>query len=555
MPLKSVCASFVILCLGLCLSAEAAIESDQSDTEILRQIAIETTAGKVLEFLKSRPLPQKAKKSLIDNARPEDRIELMRLLSTWKTDDLRLRAEVGTVIASSNDGRTVVEVTGLEIKEQFLLNERVFTRPASGSVLEALRKHLQAKRSTANLRQLPLRQMIAQMLPTALASASDESPQLAALPAYLYIEFLNAQETPSSSHSAEDEALKSATRLQSIVMPSGGNSISVHVSRLFSDEKSHVTCDGSRAKGIVQLNGELQRFEVRANGDVVISPPFEKGSALLLRPSRIDLAQSSKMISDLMAEYRIHRSAETALSLIDGPIRQICERLQLLKPNAKTASLCDRLYEKQISLEGRCKRFEHGIARTECERASGILLPGNRKTAFERDLRTFMDSEGDEIIAAGKSVESAQVIGRRMHLHQCLDGVVCEKTHFPMVLDIVQPSKGEATSDVKELFSFRHPKTNSAPLVKYMCEVQNETCAMVTTTAAAHALPKKDLETLRSRIAKANLIRPWQKDAFLEQASALRPLGQCCGSASCRSKLQNATANSIQFSNSEGTRK
>jgi hypothetical protein len=215
--------------------------------------------------------------------------------------------------------------------------------------------------------------------------------------------------------------------------------------------------------------------------------------------------------------------------------------------------MCEKLYLQNISREGRCSRLQ-GDFKTMC-RAGGDLLPDRLTKIFEQDLLKFLAAESAEILALGKSLESSQIIGRKMFFHQCLDGSVCNNTYFPTVLEAVQPSPGEVSEKVQDLLAYRHRSTGSSALVEYHCEVQNETCAALTNTDAAHSLPKKDFEILRMQISQANRQRPFKKAAFLEQASALRPLGQCCSSTACRSKLQALTAGAVKFSDSERTAK
>lgn len=514
-----------------------------SDVEIYRRLSSDEVAAQVLEFLKSKPFPQKEKESLLDKARPEDRVELKRLLSSWKTDSVTMNVVDGSLSISNVRGELEIEISRQPSDGQIVLNGKPFARSPNGSVLGAIKKHLRADLASGSLLEL--------LFPRAGAASNSAA---VVLPAYLYIEFASAGETPSKSHTAEEEAIKSAQQLQAVVMPEGGNALVAFAKRYLSDTKSSVQCNGTNAKGIVQLAGELHRFESRANGDVVILPPFENGSAVLLKPSRIDLAEESRKISALLALHKKEPTVASALELVDGPVRLICERLQLMKSNPGAASMCDKLYQKQISREGRCSRLE-GDYRSECLRAASDLLPGKHLIAFEKDLLKFLATEADEILAFGKSVESAQIIGRQMRLHQCLDGTDCVKTYAPTVLEIVQPSRGEVSKDIQALLNFRHSTTGAAPLVKYGCEVQNETCGTLTNTDAAYKLTKKDFESLRSKLAKENRGRVFKKAIFLQQASALRPLGQCCASSSCRTKLQSLTAGSIKFSDSERTAK
>jgi hypothetical protein len=512
-----------------------------SDMEIYRRLSSDEVAARVLEFLKSKPFPQKEKDSLLDKARPEDRVELKRLLSTWKTDSVAVKAVDGILSISNTRGEIEIEISRQPSDGQIVLNGKPFSRPSNGSVLDAMKKHLRADQASSSPFELPFELLFPRAEAT-IASAA------AVLPSYLYIEFASAGETPSKSHTAEEEAVKSAQQLQAVVMPDGGNALTAFAKRYLSDTKSSVQCSGTNAKGIVQLAGELYRFESRPNGDVVILPPFENGSAILLKPSRIDLAEESRKISTLLAIHQKEPTIATALELVDGPVRLICERLQLMKSNPGAASMCDKLYQKQISREGRCSRLD-GEDRSECLRAASDILPGKHLIAFEKDLLKFLATEADEILAFGKSVESAQIIGRQMRLHQCLDGTDCVKTYAPTALEIVQPSRGEVSKDIQALLNFRHATTGSAPLVKYGCEVQNETCGLLTNTDAAYKLTKKDFESLRSKLSKVNRRRVFKKVDFLQQASALRPLGQCCASSSCRANLQAATGGALKLSN------
>lgn len=512
-----------------------------SDHEIYRQISSKEAATRVLEFLRAKPFPQKQKESLLENSRPEDRVELKRLLSTWKPDRLLINAENDGLIISNKSGQIEIEISQQTSDGQIFINGKPFDLPATGSVFSALRKHVRSNQaSIGNL-----------FFPAANAANADAA---AALPTYLYLEFASAGETPTKSHSAADEAEKSAQQLQETVMPAGSNALVAYAKRYFSDTKSSVTCNGTQASGIAKLAGNLHRFESRANGDVVVLPPFENGAAILLKPSRIDLGQESQKLVDLVSQHQLNPSVQSGLQIVDGPIRLICQRLQLMRPNPRAASLCEKLFQQKISIEGRCGRVE-GEDATICRQANGDRLPERQMKMFEQDLLRLLSSESAEITAFAKSVESSQIIGRKMYLHQCMDGAACSKTHVPTVFEIVQPSSGEVPKKVKDLLAFRHPSTGSAPLVKYLCEVQNETCAVITNTDAALSLPKKEFESLRAQISQANRGRPFKKLAFLEEASALRPLGQCCASTACRTKLQTLTGGTVKFSDSERTAK
>lgn len=515
-----------------------------SDVEIYRRLSSDEVAAQVLEFLKSKPFPQKEKESLLEKTRPEDRVELKRLLSTWKTDSIAMNVVDGTLSVSNIRGEIEIEISRQPSDGQIVLNGKPFTRPSNGSVIDAMKKHLRADQASVSTLELFFPKAEAAGISTAAGKSA-----AAVLPTFLYIEFASAGETPSKSHTAEEEAIKSAQQLQAVVMPEGGSALTAFAKRYLSNTKSSVQCNGPTAKGIVQLAGELHRFESRANGDVVILPPFENGSAVLLKPSRVDLAEESRKISALLDLHKKDPTVASALELVDGPVRLICERLQLMKSNPGAASMCDKLYQKQISREGRCNRL-HGDYRSECLRAASDLLPGKHLIAFEKDLLKFLTTEADELLAFGKSVESAQIVGRQMRLHQCLDGAACLNTYTPTVFDIVHPSRGEVSKDVQELLNFRHSTTGSAPLVKYGCEVQNETCGLLTNTETAYKLSKKDFESLRLKLSKVNRGRVFKKADFLQQASALRPLGQCCSSTTCREKLRVASDGKIRFSDS-----
>ncbi len=547
MPLKyrslliaaSIAAAAVFSVIGE--HSEAHTIDQVSDQEIYRQISSKEAAHRVLEFLRAKPFPQQQKESLLENSRPEDRVELKRLLSVWKPDRLGVHAENDGLTISSKNGQIEFEISLQASDGQILINGKPFNRPSTGSIFGALRKHVRSNQaSIGNL-----------FFPAANAANADAA---AALPAYLYVEFASAGETPTKSHSAEEEAEKSAQQLKETVMPSGSNAVVAYAKRYFSDTKSNVVCKGTQASGIVKLAGDLQRFESRANGDVVILPPFESGAAILLKPSRIDLGQESKKVVDLVSQHQLDPSVQSALRIVDGPIRLICQRLQLMKPNPRAASLCEKLYQQKISIEGRCSRAD-GEDTTRCLQANGQRLPIPQTKLFEQDLLRFLAKESAEITAAAKSVESSQIIWRKMYLHQCVDGATCSETHFPTVFEVVQPSSGEVPKSAKDLLAFRHPSTGSAALVKYICEVQNETCAVLTNTDAALTLPKKEFEDLRVRISQNNRGRTFNKVTFLDEASALRPLGQCCASTACRTKLQSMTGGTIKFSDSERTAK
>jgi hypothetical protein len=512
-----------------------------SDHEIYRQISSKEAAAKVLEFLRAKPFPNKKKESILEKSRPEDRVELKRLLSTWKPDRLLIHSENDELIISNKNGQIEIEISQQASDGQIFINGRPFVRPSAGSIFSALRKHVRSNQaSISNL-----------FFPAANAASADAA---AALPTYLYLEFASAGETPAKSHSAEDEAEKSAQQLQETLMPAGSNAVATYAKRYFSDTKSNVVCNGTQASGIVKLAGDLQRFESRADGDVVILPPFENGAAVLLKASRIDLGQESQKVVDLVSQHQLDPSVQSALRIVDGPIRLICQRLQLMKSNPRTASLCEKLFQQKISIEGRCSRADREDT-TRCLQANGQRLPVPQTKLFEQDLLRFLSKESAEITAAAKSVESSQIIGRKMYLYQCMDGAVCSKTYFPTMFEVVQPSSGEVPKKVKDLLAFRHPSTGSAALVKYLCEVQNETCGILTNTEAALTLPRKEFDVLRERISQANRGPVFNKVAFLDEASALRPLGQCCASPTCRATLQSMTGGTVKFSDSERTAK
>jgi hypothetical protein len=529
------------VCTAFIDGSDAYTADQVSDREIYRQFSSKEAANKVLEFLRAKPFPQKQKESLLKNSRPEDRVELKRLLSTWKPEQFLLDTENGGLTISSVSGQILIEISQQVSDGQIIINEKPFQRPPKGSIFGAIRKH--ARSDQAGFRDL--------FFPKANAVSADTA---AALPTYLYVEFASAGETPTESHTPEDEAAKSAQQLQEALMPDGSNVLMAYAKRYFTETKSNVTCNAASASGIVKLAGDLHRFESRSNGDVVILPPFEKGSAILLKPSRVDLGQASKVLTDLISQHQLDPSVESALQIVDGPVRLICQRLQLMKPNPRAASLCEKLYQRKVSIEGRCSRVD-GEDKTRCLRGSGDRLPDRHMKVFEQDLLRFLSTESAEITAVGKSVASSQIIGRKMLLHQCLDGSACTKTYSPTVFEVVQPSAGEVPTRVKDLLGYRHASTGSAALVKYICEVQNETCAVLTNTDAALSLPKKDFENLRAKISQGNRGRAFKKTDFLDEASALRPLGQCCASPTCRTKLQSMTGGTVKFSDSERTAK
>lgn len=543
----------IIFCLLISLihfEAGAHSDSNARDENVLKEISAENTAARAAEFLRARPFPQKEKAGLLADARAEDRVELTRLLSTVKTNELLIQSQVGTLTVLSKTGTILTEVAVDPQSGDFILNGRFFRRPKSGSILGALRAHWansQSKDQAGVFWKL--------FLPVTLAAKKPEASDDAILPAYIYVEFHDAGAIPAGGHDAETEALKNTSKLHEVIMPNGRNEFAVYAARIFSDTESSVQCEGDRANGIVKLAGSLHRFESRPNGDILITPPFVKGSAVLLKPSRMDFKETSDQIETLMGEFTKDQSIETAMEIVDGPLRRICERLQLLAPNPKAASLCDRAYVKQISIEGRCLRVDAGDARMYCLRERGRFYPSARKVKFERELLEFMKAEAAEILQTAKSVRLSHIIGQKLYLYQCSDQK-CENPVRPSIFDRAQPSSGRVDGATKSLLEYRHKKTGDVPLVQYGCNIKNETCGFVVETEAARSLPKEDLEALRKRIPNANRIRYWNETKFLESASALRPLGQCCASKTCQAKLQELTGDKMIFSNSpQGTDK
>lgn len=520
----------------------------------------------VVDFYQSKDVRNTMMTSLLARASAADTVPLKKALASIERDKkaIQLFAEDGALRVVNSRGQVIAEISRHETSTPedagFILNSRPFSKPPNGSLVDAIRLHLlrnSDKSSDATRKSALHRSQI--FLPTAEASQATTrvaaEAEQATLPIYLYIDFHDANQTPPQSHDVSQEVKNQANTIKAQIMPESSNAFFSTAKRLVFDEKGSLACEGSgtmiTAKGIARIDGELLRFESRADGDVILTPAFRDGPPARLRPSRIDFDATSKQLDQLLTEFQKTKSPDIAQGIVDGPVRTICERITMLKVDSQVASLCERAYENKVSIEGRCLQAERGPDRVECERSRGVSLSQNAFALAQEQAVKFVGSESHRLQAMARSVANVKVIGRRLSIGQCRDGMTCESTGETNAVEMVRPAPSTPSSKVASVLAKRHPSTGGQPLVKYGCSVQNETCSLLIETEAARQLPAKDQARLRAEIRNANFSIYWRKDAFLAEASALRPLGQCCAEAPCRERLTKDLGLSLKSNGAE----
>lgn len=523
--------AFVSFAMCFCVFATPQAHAAGGAFELIEN---DRTSRQVHDFYAAKETRSSLTAAVLARASEADLISLKKALAAIDRDkkQIHLSAEDGQLRITDLQGRLIAEIsTGSnpESRSGFVLNERPFVKPSSGSVFEAIRRHLKNEaRKNA-------------LLDTFISTADADLATQAALPIYLYIDFYDANQTPPQSHSVSQEVENQATAIKAQLMPESSNAFAAVAKRFVLDKEGTLTCQGVGAKvkatGVARIDGQMHRFESRANGDLILTPAFRDAAPVRLRPSRIDFDAAAKYLDRLLASFAQSQSPETAMAIVDGPLRTICERITMLKVDAKMAALCERSYEKRVSIEGRCLNAERGPARVECERSRGISLSQNAYFRFQDATTKFVNDEATAIRDMMNSVANIKVIGRKLSIGQCRDGMTCEMIGETNAVEMIRPAPPSPSSEATEILAKRHPATGNQPLVRYGCSVENETCSLLTETEAARRLPAKEQGRLRAEIHKANLSMYWRKDPFLADASALRPLGQCCAETPCRERL------------------
>lgn len=547
--------------------ARARIDGGGKDSAVA-QIVNHGTSQLVTDFYTSLDVRNALKTRLLARADNRDVVRLKSALASFDRDkkNIRVTIEDGQLRVADLQGRIIAEITAGgtaappskdgKSSADFVLNARPFRRPEGQSLFNAIERHLlsSTKPTEKNaLWQLPL------IFSTVEASPSRAEVSQAALPVYLYIDFHDANQTPPQSHSVLQEVNNQGSTISSLLMPDSSYSFLTLAKRFVLDEKGTLACEGAgasaKAKGVARIDGQLHRFESRPDGDIVITPAFRDGPPVRLRPSRIDFEASSKHLDFMLEEFNRTKSPEAAQSILDGPVRTICERITMLKVDPKVASLCERAYEKKVSIEGRCLDSERGPARLDCEQSRGLSLSQNSYTQAQDRIVKFVTLEAESLREMARSVANVKIIGRKLSIGQCQDGMRCDSVGSTNAIEMVRPAPPNASSKAAEVLARRHRTTGDQPLVKYSCSLQNESCAHLIETDSVGQLPAADREKLRAEIRKANLSIHWRKDVFLAEASALRPLGQCCAEAPCRERLTKELGLKLNFNGTDSMSK
>lgn len=545
--IRTLFASIAILAIAPMAHAE-----DVSPVQAIHHLQAESTSLAVREFYESLETRNSLIPEILRRARPQDTLTLKQAIASLDRDkkSIRLAQADGQLQVIDVYGEIVAEVSHLDDNgtSSFLINGQKFLKPTSGSLFGAIRNHLKTigeKRSASMLS--PLNLFLEK-------SHAVKSAATSSLPVYLYIDFYEANQTPPQAHSATEEVKNQADLIKQRVMPEASNNVLALAKRLALNQEGSLVCEASSAKGLARIDGQMQRFESRPNGDIILTPAFRDGPAVRLRPSQVDMSAAAKQLEYLSDEFARNRSPATALKIIDGPVRTICERVTMLKLKPAVSVICERAYEKKVSIEGRCLLVERGPSRVDCERSMGETLPQNAYLQFQNSLVQFIENELTTIREMGRSIANVKILGRRLYLAQCQDGTLCESVGATNAIEMVRPAPQSPSSSAARIIAKRHPASGE-PLVRYSCTVQNETCASLVETEAARTLSPKDYEALRKDLREAKLSIYWRKEPFLSQASALRPLGHCCAEKSCRDLMSRTLGLKVNESSGQSLQK
>lgn len=524
-----------LFAMALLLSPIAKASESTTISAPTYQMIQAAIAERIRDEFSRQMLDQDMKAALLNSAAPEDKIELQRLLASFKTSKSHSFEAVGTRLRMSDKkGQVVFEVAPPELgKNDFLINGRSWTMPESGSILRDLNRHLNPtketpKRTGAGILH-PLLQIISGL--TSTLEASSQNP--ATLPLYYYVR-ANGKSTPQSLHEmirsgSLDQPLLHGAHFQS----TGELDWAKAVFKGLTLARYDVQCTPEGAKGYATVGGSKVEFLARPDQGVQLKSDGNS-QVMFFEPRHLNSGHYRSGIEHYGKKVR-----ESSADKLAEDYRKNRGESDLAKLARTSDSLCENAHrikyagELRTLLEAPCRRLSHIQKRHRgIEAAEGDAWLADQFKAWSNQNFDSLQK------AAAQFDKLALVSENSLELKACTDascnnllsGKEFESYRLP-------PNKTEGTVESALAFEPKSsPAANSKRAkIEYNCPTKNNACQSVA-IIGEDSLSGEDLKHANELVARANESLRWKQydPSVVQPLAKLRLLGPCCADTECR---------------------
>lgn len=500
-------------------------------------------AEKIRDEFSGKMLDQDMKTALLNSAAPEDKIELQRLLASYKYSKSHVIEAVGTNLRMSDKkGKVLFEVRPPELgKTEFLLNGRSWTMPESGSILRDLNRHLNPtqdtpKKSGAN-RSLPARFFEWAGIALQLVKEADAAaPSPEVLPLYYYVRAAGKSTPQALRDMIKETSLDSSLLHGAHFQSTGELDWAKAVFKGITLSRYDVQCTPEGAKGFAMVGGTKVEFVARpdqgvqlksdGNSQVVFFEPRQ------LNPGnrRMDLEFYGGNLQRLSADaassaYQKNR-LESDIGKLERETKRLCRIKDELGYLAQQPKLLDQTSTACAKFNDLQNQRSYGPERSVEEQMS----------IFATGMKAWYTTHKNTLLEAAAQLDKISIVSdRSLDVKACTDAT-CTSLLSGKEFESyrIPPNKTEEVVEKALAFKASSSAGRSAK-IEYNCPTKNNACQSVT-LVGGESLSGADLKRAQDLLRRANDSLRWkQYDPSVAQPVArLRLLGPCCADTACR---------------------
>lgn len=516
-----------LFAMALLLSPIAKASESTTISAPTYQMIQAAIAERIRDEFSRQMLDQEMKAALLNSAAPEDKIELQRLLASFKTSKNHSFEAVGTRLRMSDKkGQVVFEVAPPELgKNDFLINGRSWTMPESGSILRDLNRHLNPtkeapKRTGAGVLQ-PLLRVVSGL--TSTLEASSQNPET--LPLYYYVR-ANGNSTPQSLYQmirsgSLDQPLLHGAHFQS----TGELDWAKAIFKGLTLARYDVRCTPEGAKGYAIVGGSKVEFLARPDQGVQLKSDGHS-QIMLFEPHRLDSGGPYRSRIEHYGNKVRHSSA----GKLEEDFRRNISESDIVKLDHTSRSLCESAY--RINYAGGLRELLKG----PCHR---LMYIDEGRGSLASHYKGWIVQNFDSLKKAAALFDKLVVVSEdSLELKACTDAS-CNNLLSGKEFESYRLPPNKTERIVESALAFE-PKSSPAAnskraKIEYNCPTKNNACQSVA-IIGEDSLSGEDLRRAKELVAFANESLRWNQYApsVVQPIAKLRLLGPCCADTECR---------------------
>jgi hypothetical protein len=516
-----------LFAMALLLSPIAKASESTTISAPTYQMIQAAIAERIRDEFSRQMLDQDMKAALLNSAAPEDKIELQRLLASFKTSKSHSFEAVGTRLRMSDKkGQVVFEVAPPELgKNDFLINGRSWTMPESGSILRDLNRHLNPtkeapKRTGAGVLQ-PLLRVVSGL--TSTLEASSQNPET--LPLYYYVR-ANGNSTPQSLYQmirsgSLDQPLLHGAHFQS----TGELDWAKAIFKGLTLARYDVQCTPEGAKGYAIVGGSKVEFLARPDQGVQLKSDGHS-QIMLFEPHHLDSGGPYRSRIEHYGNKVRHSSA----GKLEEDFRRNGSESDLVNLDQTSRSLCESAY--RINYAGGLRELLKG----PCHR---LMYIHEGRGSLASHYKGWIVQNFDSLKKAAAQFDKLAVVSENsLELKACTDAS-CNNLLSGKEFESYRLPRNKTEGTVESALAFE-PKSSPAAnskraKIEYNCPTKNSACQSVA-IIGEDSLSDEDWKRAKELVARANESLRWKQydPSVVQPLAKLRLLGPCCADTECR---------------------